>query len=87
VKNLETVLREKEQQVETLQQEIEALKFVATLLSEEGSTAEESPKITIASGLASTPAPTHVMQSSAAASFDRELGGYSGASTGLKQFP
>jgi hypothetical protein len=88
VKNLDAVLREKEEQVENLQKEIEALKFVAVLLKEESATNETAVKVTASSSLASAPAPTHVMQSSSAgASFEREPGGYLGASSGLKQFP
>jgi hypothetical protein len=88
VKNLDTVLREKEEQVETLQKEIEALKFVAVLLKEESAAADSGFKTTASASLASAPAPTHVMQSSSSgASFEREPGGYLGASSGLKQFP
>jgi hypothetical protein len=82
VRNLDTVLREKEQQVEMLQTEIEALRLVSLLLKEE---AESAPPRTAGSNLASVPAPTHVMQSSSVGGgFERE-GGYS--TSGLKQFP
>jgi hypothetical protein len=88
VKNLDTVLKQKEEQVETLQKEIEALKVVAVLLKEESATSETAIKTAVSSSLASAPAPTHVMQSSSAgASFEREPGGYLGAASGLKQFP
>ena len=88
MKNLDAVLREKEEQVETLQKEIEALRFVSTLLTEEESSAEASSRTVAASSLASASAPTHVMQSSSpGTSFDREPGGFLGASSGLKQFP
>lgn len=88
MKNLETVLKEKEEQVESLQKEIEALKFVAVLLKDEGTATESTFKTTASSSLASAPAPAHVMQSSSSgASFEREPGGYLGASNGLKQFP
>jgi hypothetical protein len=88
VKNLDTVLKEKEEQFETLQKEIEALKFVAVLLKEDSATSETAPKMAVGSSLASAPTPTHVMQSSSSgASFEREPGGYLGASSGLKQFP
>ena len=86
MKNLDTVLKEKEEQVETLQKEIDALKFVAVLLKEESATSETPIKTTVSSSLASAPALTHVMQSSSTgASFEREPGGYLGS--GLKQFP
>lgn len=85
MKNLETVLREKEQQIELLQTEIEALRLVSLLLKDDAPATETTAKIA-SSGLASVPAPTHVMQSSSAgASFEREPGGYS--TSGLKQFP
>jgi hypothetical protein len=88
VKNLDAVLKEKETQAESLQKEIEALKFVAVLLKEEAATSETPVKATVASSLASAPAPAHVMQSSTpGASFEREPGGYLSASSGLKQFP
>lgn len=89
MKNLDTVLKEKEELVETLQKEIEALKFVSVLLQEDATTASEPPvKATVSSSLASAPTPTHVMQSSSSgASFEREPGSYLGASSGLKQFP
>jgi len=88
VKNLDTVLKEKEVQVENLQKEIEALKFVSVLLKEESTSSETPVKATVSSSLASAPTPTHVMQSSSSgASFEREPGGYLGASSGLKQFP
>lgn len=87
MKNLDTVLREKEQQVETLQTEIEALRLVSLLLKDEAAAAEVTAK-TASSNLASAPAPAHVMQSSSAGtSFEREAGGYLGATSGLKQFP
>jgi hypothetical protein len=85
VKNLDTVLREKEQQIELLQTEIEALRLVSLLLKDDMPGAETTSKVA-GSGLASAPAPMHVMQSSAVgASFEREPGGYS--TSGLKQFP
>lgn len=85
MKNLDTVLREKEQQIELLQTEIEALRLVSLLLKDDMPAAEITSKVA-GSGLASAPAPTHVMQSSSAgASFEREPGGYS--TSGLKQFP
>jgi hypothetical protein len=91
VKNLDTVLREKEQQVEVLQTqiealrpELEALRLVSQLLKEDGAVEAAMPKA-MSSGLASVPAPTHVMQSSSVGGgFERE-GGYS--TSGLKQFP
>lgn len=86
MKNLDIVLKEKEDLVESLQKEIEALKFVAVLLKDEAATAEAPAKVTVGSSLASAPTPTHVMQSSSSgASFEREPGGYVGS--GLKQFP
>ena len=86
MKNLDIVLQEKEELVETLQKEIEALKFVAVLLKEDAAAAEAPAKVTISSSLASAPTPTHVMQSSSSgSSFEREPGGYLGS--GLKQFP
>lgn len=87
MKNLDTVLRDKEQQVETLQKEIEALRLVSLLLKDEAAAAETIAK-TASSSLASAPAPVHVMQSSSVGtSFEREPGGYLGATSGLKQFP
>ncbi|MCI0347891.1 MAG: hypothetical protein L0Z53_00560 [Acidobacteriales bacterium] len=89
MKNLDTVLKEKEDLVENLQKEIEALKFVSVLLKEDATiTSEPAVKAAVSSGLASVQTPTHVMQSSSSgASFEREPGGYLGASSGLKQFP
>lgn len=88
MKNLDSVLQEKEQQVEALQKEIEALKFVALLLKEEAAANESAIKASATSSLASAPTPAHVMQSSSpGSSFEREPGGYLGASSGLKQFP
>lgn len=92
MKNLETVLREKEQQVELLQTqiealrpELEALRLVSLLLKDDTQATETAAKVA-SSGLASVPAPAHVMQSSSAgASYEREPGGY--ATSGLKQFP
>jgi hypothetical protein len=86
VKNLEMVLREKEDQVETLQKEIEALRFVADLLQDETAAAEASSKVTGISSFVSAPAPTHVMQSpSSGASYEEP--GFLSAASGLKQFP
>jgi hypothetical protein len=86
VKNLDSVLKEKEELVDTLQKEIEALRFVAVLLKEDAASIEAPAKVNVASSLASAPTPAHVMQSSSSgSSFEREPGGYLGS--GLKQFP
>jgi len=87
VKNLDTVLRDKEEQLATLEKEIEALKFVSLLLKEEAATSESSIRTVATSSLASAPTPTHVMQSSSPVTSFEEPGGYLSASSGLKQFP
>lgn len=87
MKNLDTVLRDKEEQLATLEKEIEALKFVSLLLKEEAATSESSIRTVATSSLASAPTPTHVMQSSSPVTSFEEPGGYLSASSGLKQFP